>query len=132
MSRPLISVVMPVRDALPTLPRAIASLRAQTLADWELVAVDDGSADGSAEWLAAAERVDGLIRCLRRAAAGIVAALNAGVEAARGEWIARFDADDECLPERLERQHRYLEDHPEVGAVGSQVAFGGDDQAQAG
>jgi glycosyltransferase involved in cell wall biosynthesis len=97
-----------------------------------LVAVDDGSTDGTTTWLAAAGREDSRIRLLARPPEGIVGALNAGIGAARGELIARFDADDECLPDRLERQRRYLEDHPDVGAVGSRVEFGGDDVAQAG
>lgn len=132
MKGPLISIVMPVRDALATLPRAVASLRVQTIPDWELLAVDDGSVDGSVEWLAAAEREDPRIRVIRRGREGIVPALNAGIDAARGEFIARFDADDECLPGRLASQRRFLEEHTAVGAVGSLVEFGGDERAQAG
>ncbi|MBL9139984.1 MAG: glycosyltransferase family 2 protein [Verrucomicrobiales bacterium] len=123
---------MPVRDALATLPRALTSLRVQTHPNWELVAVDDGSTDGSAEWLVRAARDDSRVRVLRRGPEGIVAALNAGIEFASGEFIARFDADDECLPNRLASQWRFLEGHPEVGAAGTLVEFGGNEGAQAG
>lgn len=129
---PRVSVVLPVFNALATLPRAVASVRAQTLADWELTAVDDGSTDGSGEWLAQAAKGEPRLRVLRRPHAGLVPALNAGLAAARGEFIARLDADDECLPDRLAAQVALLETNPSLGVAGCLVDFAGDRAAQAG
>jgi glycosyltransferase involved in cell wall biosynthesis len=129
---PLVSIVLPVRNAHATLPRAVASLRGQTLRDWELVAVDDGSTDGSRELLHVAAQADGRIRLVEQPALGLVAALNAGLAAARGRFIARMDADDECHPERLGEQRSWLEAHAEFGLVSCQVGYGGDRVANAG
>jgi glycosyltransferase involved in cell wall biosynthesis len=102
MAAPRVTILLPVWNARATLPRAVASLRAQTLADWGLLAVDDGSTDGGGGWLERAAAADEpRLRVLRRPHAGLVAALNAGLAAARGELVARMDADDECHPERL-------------------------------
>lgn len=124
--RPLVSVILPVRDAAATVGRAVASIRAQTLTDWELIVVDDGSRDTTAEAVEAAAEGDPRIRLLRRSASGIVAALNAGLAVARGVLVARMDADDFSLPERLERQVALLEARPDVGVASCRVAFGGD------
>ena len=129
---PLVSVLLPVRNGAVTLVRAIASIRAQTLTEWELVVVDDGSTDGTGELLAVATQEDARIRVLRQPALGLVAALNAGLAAAHGEFIARMDADDECHPERLARQAAWLQAQPELGVVSCLVEFGGDRAARAG
>ncbi|MFN0068799.1 MAG: glycosyltransferase family 2 protein [Limisphaerales bacterium] len=129
---PRVSVVLPVFNALATLPRAVASVRAQTFADWELVAVDDGSTDGSGEWLAQAAKEEPRLRVLRRPHMGLVPTLNDGLAAARGEFVARMDADDECLPDRLAAQVEMLEANPSFGVAGCLVEFAGDRAAQAG
>jgi glycosyltransferase involved in cell wall biosynthesis len=129
---PEVSIVMPVRDAAATLPRALASVYAQTLGDWELVAVDDGSRDGSARLLDEAAREDGRVRPQSQEPLGIVAALRAGCAAARGRFIARLDADDWMMPERLAMQSAFLDRHPEIGLVSCRVRHGGDAAAQAG
>lgn len=129
---PLVSVVLPVRDALPTLPRAVASVRAQTLPRWELVAVDDGSRDGSGEWLETVACQEPRVRVVRRPARGIVAALEAGIAAARAPLVARFDADDVCHPERLAAQVEALSADATLGLVGCVVAFGGERERAAG
>ncbi|MBI2298559.1 MAG: glycosyltransferase family 2 protein [Armatimonadetes bacterium] len=95
---------MPVYNAAPTLPEALDSVARQHHADWELVAVDDGSTDDSAGILAAAAARDERVRMLRRPHEGLVAALSAGLAVCRGERLARFDADDRMHPERLARQ----------------------------
>lgn len=123
---------MPVRDAAATLPAALDSLAGQTEAAWELVAVDDGSTDGSPAILSAWAQRDDRIRLVRAPRRGLVPALQAGLSAARGALIARMDADDACLPERLARQRAHLERHPEVGLVASRVRFGGDPARAAG
>jgi glycosyltransferase involved in cell wall biosynthesis len=129
---PLVSVVLPVRNAVATVARAVVSIRRQTFSDWELVVVDDGSTDGTRGWLRAAARKDPRLRLIERPAEGIVAALNAGLGAARGEFVARMDADDESHAERLEAQVEYLRRHHEVGVVGCQVDYGGDRGKNAG
>lgn len=115
---------MPVRNGAATVARAVESVRAQTLTDWELVIVDDGSTDATDQVLA--RFTDGRIRTLRRPARGIVAALNEGVAAARAPLVARMDADDECHPERLARQVAALEADPALGLIGCRTGFGGD------
>lgn len=129
---PAISVILPVRNAVTTIGRAVASVQAQTARDWELVVIDDGSNDGTREWLQGAARSDSRIRLLGQPAHGLVPALNAGLAAARGELIARMDGDDACHPERLAAQAAYLAEHREVGLVSSLVGFGGDRSVQAG
>src|SRR5438477_4599212 len=114
---PKVSIVMPVRNAAGTLPVALESVRCQTFADWELVAIDDGSRDETAGILTLAARTDPRIRVLSQEASGIAEALQRGCAAARGEFIARVDADDWIPPERLLRQLEFFECHPEFGVV---------------
>ncbi|MBI5381773.1 MAG: glycosyltransferase [Opitutae bacterium] len=123
---------MPVYNAAATLERAVASIRAQTLTAWELIAVDDGSTDGSAELLATLAHAEPRLRVLARPHGGIVAALNAGLAAARGELVARMDADDESHPERLAGQVALLDARPDLGLVGCGVRHGGEAAAQQG
>jgi glycosyltransferase involved in cell wall biosynthesis len=100
-----ISILMPARDAAATIDEAVASIVAQSYVDWELIAVDDGSQDETPAILAAWSAREPRIRVLRHdEGRGIVAALNTALAAARGPVIARMDADDISLPERLERQ----------------------------
>ncbi len=129
---PQVSIVLPVRNAARTLPAALESIRAQTLRAWELVAVDDGSRDETARQLRDAARADARIRVWTQPAQGIVAALQRGCAAARGEFIARMDADDWMAPERLQRQVAFLQAHPRLDVVSCRVRFGGDPVAQAG
>ncbi len=129
---PRVTVVLPVRNAVATLARAVASVQAQTLRDWELVIVDDGSSDGSGPWLRRAVAEDARIRVLGQPALGLVPALNAGLAAARGCFVARLDADDACHPERLAAQVEALERDPGLGLVSCLVGFGGDRAANAG
>src|SRR5215475_14713635 len=116
---PRVSVVMPVFNAEAYLDRTIGALLRQTCADFELIAVDDGSLDGSLAKLQAFD--DPRIRVVSRAHHGVVAAMNTGVALARGDLVARADADDVCVRDRLERQADYLDANPVVGVVGSFV-----------
>jgi glycosyltransferase involved in cell wall biosynthesis len=129
---PAVSVLLPIHNAAATLPRALDSLRAQTLADWELLAIDDGSTDSTPALLAAAAATDPRIRVLSIAKSGIVAALNTGLAVASAPLIARMDSDDECRPTRLARQVDYLATHPEIGLCATKVEFGGDPVANRG
>ena len=116
-----VSVLMPCYNAAATLPEALDSLAAQTLTDWELVAVDDGSTDDTPAVLAAWAQRNARLRVLTRPHGGILEALNNGLQACRAELVARMDADDRAHPERLKRQVEYLEAHPAIAAVGCRV-----------
>lgn len=124
----LVSVLMPVKDARPWLEEALASLAAQTDPRWELLAVDDGSQDGSAGVLEAFAGRDPRVRVLRAPVpGGIVAALGVALDASRGSWLARMDADDVCHPDRFEVQRAMLEADPGLSLVSCRVeAFSGD------
>jgi glycosyltransferase involved in cell wall biosynthesis len=128
----MISVLMPVRDAGPTLTAALESLLAQTEPAWELIAVDDGSTDESGAILQSRARRDRRIRVVRTGRRGLVSALDTGLAVATGDLIARLDADDLCAPERLARQRHHLDSRPEIGLVASRVGFGGDARRAAG
>jgi glycosyltransferase involved in cell wall biosynthesis len=110
----------------------VTDVQAQTRSDWELLAVDDGSTDGTRDWLRAAAAGDARIRLIEQPARGLVAALNAGLDMARGAYIARMDADDACHPGRLAAQAAWLERNPAAGLVSCLVGFGGDRRGSAG
>ena len=93
----------------------------QSLWEFEFVIVDDGSDDQTPEILAAYAKSDPRIRILRQENAGVAAALARGCGAARGDLIARIDADDIPLPERFERQMAFMESRPDVGVLGTGV-----------
>jgi glycosyltransferase involved in cell wall biosynthesis len=125
MTAPRVSVTMPCYNCGDTVGRALDSLLAQTLADFEVVAVDDGSTDDTGAVLAEYARRDRRVRTFAIDHGGVIAAANAAIDAARGAYIARMDADDESLPERLAAQARLLDDNPGIGLAGCRVRFGG-------
>lgn len=112
---------MPCYNAAETLPETLASIAAQTYGDYELLAMDDGSTDATAELLTAAARKDGRIRYERLARGGIIPAMNAGLARAGGSFIARMDADDVMCPERLAVQRAWFEQHPETDILASRI-----------
>jgi len=116
---PQISVVMPVRDGARWLGEAIRSVQDQTLGDFELIIIDDGSTDDSARIMEASAPNDPRIRTIRQERLGLVPALNRGLADSRGRLIARLDADDYAHAERLARQTEYLDRHPEIGLLGT-------------
>ncbi len=118
---PEVSVLLPVRNGMPFLPAAIESLLNQTFGDFELVAIDDGSTDGTAEYLQGL--ADRRVRVLSPRRAGLASALNAGLAVARGRYIARQDADDWSAPDRLERQVAWLDDRSDVGVLATAASF---------
>jgi glycosyltransferase involved in cell wall biosynthesis len=118
---PSISVLMPCYNAAATLDEAVASMLRQTLTDFELIAVDDGSSDQTGALLQAWAERERRVVVLSQAHGGQVLALQAGLAACRAPLVARMDADDRSWPERLARQAGYLEDHPEVAVVGCLV-----------
>lgn len=112
---PRISVVMPLHDCERFVREAVESVLAQTLSDFELIVVDDGSTDASASIVESIS--DRRIRLVRRAHSGVARTMNAGIGLARGRYIAIMDADEIAYPHRFERQIELLDRHPEIGVV---------------
>ncbi|MCB1402939.1 MAG: glycosyltransferase family 2 protein [Rhodobacteraceae bacterium] len=118
---PAVTVVTPVHDAAGTLAEAVASVQAQTMGSWEMILVDDGSADASRTHIRALADADGRLRpILWDTNRGPAAARNAAIAAARGRFIAFLDADDRWRPEKLARQIGYME---ATGAVFTFTAY---------
>src|SRR5262245_20670600 len=120
-TEPLVSVVMTVLEPHPRyFPEAVASVLAQTYANWELVIVEDPSASSAGELLR--QFSDSRIRhhCNSQRTSH-TRQRNLSLQLARGELVATLDADDRCHPERLAQQVAFLAEHPEVGVVGSQL-----------
>jgi glycosyltransferase involved in cell wall biosynthesis len=115
---PRISCLLPVYNGEAFLVEAVDSILSQTYRDFELVVVDDGSRDATPDILRAFAEKDDRVRVVRRENGGIVAALNTGLSASRGDYVARMDADDISLPERFQFQLDYLDVHPGCVLVG--------------
>jgi glycosyltransferase involved in cell wall biosynthesis len=116
---PEVSVFIPAYNAAPYLAAAVESILQQTFRDLEVIVVDDGSTDGTAQVLEAYD--DPRLRVIRQENQGISGASNTGISAARGPLVARLDADDVAYPERLERQVAYMREHPDCVLVGTGV-----------
>ncbi|MGD9644903.1 MAG: glycosyltransferase family 2 protein [Pirellulales bacterium] len=114
-----VAVLMAVHNGLPYLPAAVDSIVAQTLRDWKLVIVDDGSTDGSPDYLRRLD--DPRIHVITQANQGLGLALNTGLAACDAPLVARMDADDIAHPTRLAEQVAFLRSHPEVGLLGTQI-----------
>lgn len=115
-----ISVVMPTYNAMPYLKDAVDSILSQSFRNFEFVIVNDGSTDESTSYLNSLS--DSRVRVINQENRGIETALNKGIEEAKYDWIARMDADDVALPERLEKEVRFLERHRQYAVVS--CAFG--------
>lgn len=118
---PKLSILLPYRDAAATLDECLDSIQEQTFQDYELLAIDDQSSDASYQRVIAFARNDSRIRLLKNPRPGLVGALNFGLQQATTPLIARMDADDKMLPRRLEYQYNYLNHHPEISLLGTQV-----------
>jgi len=122
MTAPRVTVLIGAYNSACTLQRAIDAILDQTVADLELIVVDDGSRDATPEVIAAAIARDGRVRELTmQRNVGIARSLNAGLQAARAPVVAVQDADDYSAPERLERQLEVLAARREVAVVGSRM-----------
>ena len=117
----LISVIMPVHNAGTYLEDAVASILNQKDVALELILVDDHSTDHAIEKLKSNLSQDKRFKLITSEERGVVAAMRAGFAHAQGMYIARMDADDISLPNRLSEQLNYLQQHPEIGIAGAQV-----------
>ncbi|WP_315831425.1 glycosyltransferase family 2 protein [Bradyrhizobium prioriisuperbiae] len=116
---PDVSVVLSVRNGGADLPKAVATILEQTFANFELIAIDNGSVDQTAQFLD--DITDPRLRVYHQADAGLASALNRGISLARGRYVARQDHDDWADRTRLEKQVRFLDRHPEHGLVGTRA-----------
>jgi glycosyltransferase involved in cell wall biosynthesis len=119
-----VSILMPVYNGMPYLRQAVQSVLDQTLHGWQCVIVNDGSSDGTRDYLESIH--DDRFHILHQENGGISAAVNHGLAHCTGRYIARLDADDVALPTRLAEQVAYLDSHPNVALAGTQVAPLGD------
>jgi glycosyltransferase involved in cell wall biosynthesis len=120
-AEPKVTVLMPAYNAGKYIAEAIRSVLEQGFSDFELLIVDDGSSDDTRQVIGSFS--DARLRLLEQENRGISAALNAGLLAARGYYIARFDADDICLPQRLARQVGFLDANPSYVLTGSEAEY---------
>ena len=117
-TEPRVSVLVPVFNAEPYLQESLNSVFSQTFKDFEIVAIDDGSTDGSRDVLASF-RDPRLVVAHNDLNLGVALTLNRGLRLAKGAYVARLDADDIAMPERLARQVAFLDNHPDIALVGS-------------
>jgi hypothetical protein len=120
---PAVSVVLPVYNGEPYLVEALNSILRQTFEDFELIAVDDASTDNSRSYLEEAARRDARVCIVDGPGRGLVDALNLGLARARGEFIARMDADDVSQSTRFAQQVEYLRANPQIAVVGSAITL---------
>ena len=119
MDPPKVTVLMSVYNGEKYLKEAIESILNQTFRDFEFIIINDGSTDSTSAILTRYQQKDARIRIYSQENQGLVASLNRGCQLARGEYIARMDADDISLPERLAKQVAYMEANTEVGVLGT-------------
>lgn len=121
---PSLTVLMSVYNGLPYLKEAIDSILQQTFSDFEFLIIDDASTDGSSQLLAEYAERDRRIRILtNQKNRGLGYSLARGVEVATTPWIARMDADDIAVPDRLQLQMDYVKEHPDVDILGGYLGF---------
>ncbi|MDP9046905.1 MAG: glycosyltransferase family 2 protein [Bacteroidota bacterium] len=119
--RPKVTVLMPAYNAAKYIEEAIASVLEQTLSDFELLIINDGSTDETANIVRSFN--DSRIVLITQDNKGVAAALNLGLTYARASYIARFDADDICYPNRLKIQYDFITDYPEYSIIGSAADY---------
>ena len=129
---PRVSVLLPAYNAADTIEEALDTLLAQSFTEFEIVAVNDGSTDATGDILDRLAARDARIRPRHIEHAGLIEALNHGLNLCRGDYVARFDADDRAAPTRLEKQVEFLEQNTEVDAVGCRIRCFPDDQVAEG
>jgi len=124
MDSPTVTVLMPVYNGEQFLRESLESILSQTFGDFEFLIIDDGSTDNTWNILQEYAGADKRIILIQNPQnIGLTRTLNCGLELARGKYIARMDADDVSLPNRLQKQVEYMELHPEVGVLGTDVSY---------
>jgi len=118
---PALAVIMPVYNAEPYIAQAVESIRAQSFEDFQLIALDDGSTDGSLAELRRQAEHDDRITIISRPNTGIVDALNEMIAYARSPLLARMDADDVAFPDRFKVQVEFLNENPDVVCIGGGI-----------
>jgi len=118
-ARPLVTVAMSAYNASETIDFALRSILTQTYQNWELILVDDGSTDRTREIISCIQ--DSRVRFIQEPSGnrGLASRLNQCVRLARGQYVARMDADDVAYPQRLERQVQFLEEHRDIDLLGT-------------
>jgi glycosyltransferase involved in cell wall biosynthesis len=129
---PTCSIVLPVYNAAETLSECLESIRRQTLQDWELIIVDDGSDDGTSDLLSQFAASDQRVTILSPGRIGLVPAINLGYQNTQTYLIARMDADDIMSPTRLQKQVSFLNARPDVDVLATQVKLFPDEVLQEG
>lgn len=122
-----VSILLPARNAAGTIDLAVKSLLTQTFTDFELIALDDGSTDDTGERLRVHARADVRVQVHAGPGKGLIPALELGRTLCKGELLARMDADDESLPQRLEKSVDALDADPSLAGVGTGVEIFRDD-----
>lgn len=117
----VLTVTLPVYNAMPYLTKAVESILAQTYEDFEFIVIDDGSTDESLKYLNSIE--DSRLKVISQSNVGLGETLNRLVGLASGKYIARMDADDICLPDRFLKQVEHMEANPDISMLGSGVSF---------
>ncbi|MEK6798177.1 MAG: glycosyltransferase family 2 protein [Planctomycetota bacterium] len=124
MTAPTVSIVVPTYNRAGLLPRALDSIVRQTIDCWEIIVVDDGSSDETPNAVSPyAKSLGKRFTCLRQDNQGASSARNRGIDAARGDYVAFLDSDDEFLPDKLQRQLELFRKEPSLGFVYSDFAF---------
>jgi glycosyltransferase involved in cell wall biosynthesis len=121
VSTPQVSAIVTAYNSGRFIHRSLRSLQTQTLRDIEIIVVDDGSTDGTAEVIDEYARRDPRVRVFHQPNSGAPGAGNRALAEARGEFVAILDHDDIALPDRLEKQAAYLSEHPAIGVVGGAI-----------
>src|SRR3984957_4448784 len=118
---PDVSVVLSVRNGGSDLPKAIDSILTQTFTNFELIAINNGSTDGTRSYLD--NIADPRVRVFHQADAGLAAALNRGISLAQGRYVARQDHDDLADPSRIAKQVAFFDTHPDHALIGTRAAI---------
>lgn len=122
----LLSVIMPVYNTEKYLKESIESILNQSYKDFEFIIINDGSTDNSLNIINNYAQLDGRIKVISRENKGLVYSLNEGLNIAKGKYVARMDADDVSLPERLKKQVDFLEKHKEIDILATKASVIGD------
>lgn len=118
-STPAISVIMPLYRSQEFLKESIDSIIRQSFNDFEFLIIVDNASEATVSILDEYVKADSRIKVYYNDDMGLINSLNMGFKAAKGKYIVRMDSDDICLPTRLEKQFLYMEEHPEIGILGT-------------